>query len=235
MSWRGEFAFGEVWLAFRGASADNRFHAHAAVQFVAAETALRVVDEGGHEFVGPAWAIRSGVRHCLRPAPALTLVLADPQSRLAVELLATLPQLPVVPLSPSLHGMLTGAGAIGEIVSGMTQRQPGLSPQLDRRLAMALDGLEQEIKGSAVAAAVEYSGLSASRLRSLTQAQFGVPPSKLLLWMKVRRACLAMAAGSSLADAAIDAGFADQAHLTRTMADVIGLTPGEARTAAAQD
>ena len=25
MQWRGEFAFGEVWLAFRGASADNRF------------------------------------------------------------------------------------------------------------------------------------------------------------------------------------------------------------------
>ena len=35
MQWHGEFAFGEVWLAYRGASADNRFHAHAAVQLVA--------------------------------------------------------------------------------------------------------------------------------------------------------------------------------------------------------
>ena len=40
-----------------------------------------------------------------------------------------------------------------------------------------------------------------------------------------------MARGASLADAALDAGFADQAHLTRTMSDVIGLTPGEARAA----
>lgn len=235
MQWRGEFAFGEVWLAFRGASADNRFHAHAAVQFVAADTALTVVDESGRELVGPAWAIRSGVRHCLRPAPAMTLVLADPQSRLALELLETLSQEPIAPLSLALHGLLTAAGPVGKVVASISQQQPGVSSQIDSRLAMALERLDQDIQGNAVAAAVEHSGLSASRLRSLTQAQFGVPPSKLLLWMKVRRACRAMAAGSSLADAAFGAGFADQAHLTRTMADVIGLTPGEARTAAASD
>ena len=70
-----------------------------------------------------------------------------------------------------------------------------------------------------------------SRLRALSQTQFGVPLSKLVMWGKVRSACLAMARGASLADAALDAGFADQAHLTRTMSDVIGLTPGEARAA----
>ena len=37
-----------------------------------------------------------------------------------------------------------------------------------------------------------------------------------------------MNAGHDLAQAAADAGFADQAHLTRTMSEVIGLTPGVA-------
>ena len=51
-----------------------------------------------------------------------------------------------------------------------------------------------------------------------------------MTWKKVRMACLALAGGSNLVEAALEAGFADQAHLTRTMSDVIGLTPGEARS-----
>ena len=36
-----------------------------------------------------------------------------------------------------------------------------------------------------------------------------------------------LAKGASLADAAYDAGFADQAHFTRILRDTIGVTPGQ--------
>lgn len=231
MQWHGEFAFGDVWLAFRGASADNRFHSHAAVQFVAG-AAITIADESGRELAGPGWAIRSGVRHCLRPAPALMLVLADAQSHLARGVLAELAQEPIAPLPPALVAELTGSLDIRDLMVRLRQRLPGADAPIDPRLAVALRHLERQTAGDAVAAASAASGLSASRLRALSQAQFGVPFGKLMLWKKVRRACLAMARGASLVDAGIDAGFADQAHLTRTMADVIGLTPGEARSAA---
>lgn len=231
MQWHGEFAFGDVWLAFRGASADNRFHSHAAVQFVAG-AAITIADESGRELAGPGWAIRSGVRHCLRPAPALMLVLADAQSHLARGILGELAPEPIAPLPPALVAELTESLHIRDLMVRLQQRLPGADAPIDSRLAAALRHLERQTAGDAVAAASAASGLSASRLRALSRAQFGVPFGKLVLWKKVRLACLAMARGASLVDAGFDAGFADQAHLTRTMADVIGLTPGEARSAA---
>lgn len=231
MQWHGEFAFGDVWLAFRGASADNRFHSHAAVQFVAG-AAITIADESGRELAGPGWAIRSGVRHCLRPAPALMLVLADAQSHLARGILGELAPEPIAPLPPALVEELTESLHIRDLMVRLQQRLPGADAPIDPRLAAALRHLERQTAGDAVAAASAASGLSASRLRALSQAQFGVPFGKLVLWKKVRLACLAMVRGASLVDAGFDAGFADQAHLTRTMADVIGLTPGEARSAA---
>jgi AraC family transcriptional regulator of arabinose operon len=234
MQWQGEFAFGDVWLAFRGASAENRLHAHAAVQFVAG-AAISVADEAGREFVGTGWAIRSGVRHCLRPSPSLMLVLADPQSHLAVGLLADLEPDPIAPLPAALVAELAELAEplrIRDLMARLQQRLPGGATPIDARLAAALRHLEQQTAGDAVAAASAASGLSPSRLRALSQAHFGVPFGKLVMWKKVRLACLAMARGANLVDAGIDAGFADQAHLTRTMADVIGLTPGEARSAA---
>ena len=231
MQWRGEFAFGDVWLAFRGDSADNRFHSHAAVQFVAG-AAITIANEAGRELAGPGWAIRSGVRHCLRPAPALMLVLADAQSHLARGILAELAPEPIAPLPLALVAELIGALDIRELMVRLQQRLPGADAPIDPRLAAALRHLERQTAGDAVAAASAASGLSASRLRALSQAQFGVPFGKLVLWKKVRLACLAMARGASLVDAAFDAGFADQAHLTRTIADAIALTPGEARSAA---
>lgn len=231
MQWRGEVAFGDVWLAFRGASADNRLHSHAAVQFVAGQ-GITIADESGREFAGPGWAIRSGVRHCLRPAPELMLVLADAQSHLARGILAEVGPEPIGPLPPTLVAALTESADIRDLMVRLEQRLPGAEAPIDPRLAAALRHLERQTSGDAVAAASAVSGLSTSRLRALARDQFGVPFGKLVLWKKVRLACLAMARGASLVDAGLDAGFADQAHLTRTMADVIGLTPGEARSAA---
>lgn len=234
MHWYGEFAFGDVWLAFSGASADNRMHAHAAVQLVASASAVSVTDDAGRSFTGAGWAIRSGVRHALQPAQALTLVLIEPQARLASQLLALLgTDASISPIPTDLVAVLTSPARLSHRIEALQRVRSELAPPpVDARLAAALRQLERQTAGDAVAVASAQAGLSVSRLRALSQAQFGVPLSKLLLWKKVRRACLLMAGGSNLVEAALDSGFADQAHLTRTMAAVIGLTPGEARSVA---
>ena len=159
-------------------------------------------------------------------------MLADPQSHLAAGLLAELGPDPIAALPAALVAELTEPLRIRDLMARLQQRLPGGGAPIDPRLATALRHLEQQAAGDAVAAASAASGLSPSRLRAISQAQFGVPFGKLVMWKKVRLACLAMARGANLVDAGLDAGFADQAHLTRTMADVIGLTPGEARSAA---
>ena len=68
-------------------------------------------------------------------------------------------------------------------------------------------------------------GLSPQRLRALARQQLGMPLARWRVWSRLRRAAEALQGGQSLADAAITAGFADQAHLTRQMREMMGLTP----------
>ena len=65
-------------------------------------------------------------------------------------------------------------------------------------------------------------GLSPQRLRALAQSQLGMPLARWRVWTRLRRAAEALQNGQSLADAAITAGFADQAHLTRQMREMMG-------------
>lgn len=120
------------------------------------------------------------------------------------------------------------AASADEIVQGLSTLLEVNYPASDRRILAALAQLEVIRARDAAAVAARQAGISESHLRALCRAQFGVPFSKLVLWRKVRRACVLMRKGIALADVATEAGFADQAHLTRTLADVIGLTAGEA-------
>ncbi|MFC4070233.1 helix-turn-helix domain-containing protein [Actinoplanes subglobosus] len=94
-----------------------------------------------------------------------------------------------------------------------------LDPRLVRALEMLRDG-DARITG--LAAAV---GLSPQRLRGLARQQVGMPLPRWRVWMRLGRAAEAMRAGQSPAAAAVTAGFADQAHLTRQMREMMGLTP----------
>ncbi|MGY0060947.1 helix-turn-helix domain-containing protein [Streptomyces sp. LZ34] len=68
-------------------------------------------------------------------------------------------------------------------------------------------------------------GLSPQRLRALARDQLGLPLVRWRLWLHLRRAAEGLHEGRSPADAAVAGGFADQAHFTRQMRELIGLTP----------
>lgn len=61
----------------------------------------------------------------------------------------------------------------------------------------------------------------------------GTTPHAYLIQRRVRLARQLLAAGTSPADAAAAAGFADQSHLTRAFVRQLGITPGRYRTALA--
>ena len=86
------------------------------------------------------------------------------------------------------------------------------SDDLDPRLVLALNALA----GSDIALPdlATQIGLSPQRLRALARQQLGMPLARWRVWTRLRRAAEALQQGQSLADAATEAGFADQAHLT---------------------
>jgi AraC-like DNA-binding protein len=99
----------------------------------------------------------------------------------------------------------------------------------DRRVAV---GLEVAKDVGSVTEGAASVGLSRARFRGLVREQVGTSPTRLRTWQRLRSA-LALVADLDLAEAAATAGFADQAHLTRTCTRFLGASPGRLRGSAA--
>ncbi|MGY0056323.1 helix-turn-helix domain-containing protein [Streptomyces sp. LZ34] len=110
--------------------------------------------------------------------------------------------------------------AYGELLS-----LTGRPPALDTRVAHALREITRPGPGAPLAAVAAEVGLSPPRLRALVRASAGTPLAALRQWARLRDAVAALP-GASPAAAAAAAGFADQAHLTRTSRKLLGRTPG---------
>lgn len=225
IGWRGEAFFGEGWFAFRGAAADNEPHAHAALQLVASVEGKISIEGPDCNVVRAQGLLVAPERgHRLLPSGALTLVLIEPDHAVAPALKDGIESKAIVSLTEQQVAHLTRDCALSELLDGLVQNVP--VREIDARLEAALSLLGPEAERLRILAGAV--GLSEVRLRSLARQELGVPMSKLSALKKVIKAAEAIAGGASLSEAAVDAGFADQAHLTRTFKQVIGLTPGQA-------
>lgn len=93
-------------------------------------------------------------------------------------------------------------------------------------IAWAAGQLDGPVSLSAAAPVVN---LSAARLRHLFVEQTGLPFKTYLLWLRLTRAVEHFAAGSSLTQAAHEAGFPVSAHLSRTFRRMFGVAPAALR------
>jgi methylphosphotriester-DNA--protein-cysteine methyltransferase len=59
------------------------------------------------------------------------------------------------------------------------------------------------------------------------EKEMGLPPHGYLKQARVRKARNLLSRGWSIAAAAMEAGFADQSHLTRNFKHIFGITPGQ--------
>ena len=70
------------------------------------------------------------------------------------------------------------------------------------------------------------AALSPSRFAHVFRAETGMPVRPYLRWLRLALALRAASEGGSLTEAAHRAGFADAAHLSRTMRRHFGVSPG---------
>jgi len=110
------------------------------------------------------------------------------------------------------------SAAVAELTPLVGQVRP-----IDSRLAFVIESFPAADRLDVLAADV---GLSPSRLRSIAHDEIGAPLTQLRLWSRLARAILWLPYRPTAAAAAA-AGFADQAHLTRTARRFLGRTPGE--------
>jgi AraC-like DNA-binding protein len=149
-------------------------------------------------------------------------------------------------------GSGTGPGVLGLPASELTDRQVPLdalwaAPDV-RRLAEAAEPLaaleavaaarwrepdrtmvvlaEAARAGVPVGAFAERAGLSARHLQRLSNAAFGYGPKTLHRVFRLQRAVALARDGEAFARVAADAGYADQAHLSREVRALAGVPLG---------
>ncbi len=203
--WRGALTIAEGRAGYSGPAGDSTAHRHVALQIVhdggrpvAVETALGVTE-------GPVLVIASMVRHRLMARDHADIVFIEPQSALG-------------------RAIRAGHDDKVRVLDALPDLRRGGErfTAVDPRLVAALKVFET----ASVRAAAAAVGLSPQRLGAIARAELGVPPARWLLWEKLRRAAVALAKGASPAEAAAAGGFADQAHFTRTLRTMFGITPG---------
>jgi len=104
------------------------------------------------------------------------------------------------------------------------RRTPRLHPKVARVLEVIREGLGsyQRLSLKRMAA---IAGLSESRFMHIFTESVGVPLRPYILWLRVQRACGEMMRGATVTQAAHRSGFADAAHLSRTVRRMMGTTP----------
>lgn len=122
---------------------------------------------------------------------------------------------------------LTGEEALLTLTAGLlSARRPGLPdpfhPGLRRVKALIDDAPDADVS---LALMADEAGLSRFQvLRSFT-AHFGLTPHAYLMQRRASRARELIRSGSPLAAVALEAGYADQSHMTRDFRRRYGLTP----------
>lgn len=207
------FVIGDGYAVYQGAVAEGSFHRHAAFQVaIGVHGEVVMDDEAGNRFSDAALVVPPLVGHRLLPVRELRTLFVEPHSEFADRLRVVCGG-GITP-APGMRGLREEDVAGGR-----------LSGELDGRLLDAMRVLmDERIPMTALAARV---GLSPQRLRALARAELGMPLARWRIWRRLARSAEALREGRTLGGAALAGGFADQAHFTREMRRMMGLTPAE--------
>ena len=163
--------------------------------------------------------------HAIRGRPAPLPFAREPVSRnptLARAVTAAF-QAPAEPLALDALVLRLAEG----LIEGDSDSRPTGVPRLDQaaldRARAFLDGRRAIVRSTELEA---VTGLTRYELARQFRARYGTSPYRYSLLRRLDFARSRLRAGMPLADLALAAGFADQAHFTRMFRSAYGVTPG---------
>jgi AraC family transcriptional regulator len=222
-----------------GNVATTRMHAHHAVQLTLAAGGDFHIRTEQSRIPGPLVLIGPDTPHAFEPTGRIALLFAEPESRTGQALVAELDGAPAARLDPGrvpdLERRLSPVWSVPrasdaeltELGRGILDRLLGGLPApeaLDLRISRAIAWLEPRVENHlTLAEAASVACLSESRFSHRFADATGLPFRTWLLWRRLMRAVEHMAAGESLTTAALEAGFSDSAHFSRTFMRMFGV------------
>ncbi len=240
--WEG----GSLWLVTASReTTETGAHSHHAIQITFQLDGLIEIESNGENVSGPVVAVASDTSHLLRASgAAAALLFIEPESIAGRSLAQGLfRQNTVVSLKgeraisyidelkrciddPDNQSDLVKLGQkiVADFAAATVPAKP--DHRVRAMIDYARDRLEDRVTLPDAAA---HINLSDSRARHLFAAHTGLPFKTYILWLRMERAVQLYAAGSSLTEAAHQAGFADSAHFSRTFRRTFGLAASALR------
>lgn len=219
-------------------TANLQAHTHHAIQITFQLRGWFEIRAGERKLTGPVSAVGSDVSHSFRASGAVAFLFIAPESSVGAALSKLLfVQSPVTNISGGplaaaldrLRDQFETGGSEDEIrILGQRICNALLSAELpalpDKRVLAMIDFVRANLENDiTLTSAARCISLSSERARHLFVAQTGLPFKSYVLWLRIERAVALYAAGSSLTQAAHEAGFADSAHFSRTFRRTFGL------------
>lgn len=232
-SWKGNVAMVPGLIAFRGQAGDNKPHKHWAHQVVVGLGSLVKVCVGHVCYSGASLLIPAGTIHQLQSARVLCLCV-DPTHNVCKTLLPlTMAQVaPIITLDGTPGTLqLMQLSSTDDLQTALEDFRKACTcddvSALDNRFQQVVDVLRSElIHGREPSRTVlaELAHLSSSRFSHWFSEQAGLPFRSYKKWLKLLLA-FELTQNMSLTDAAMTAGFSDQAHFCRAAMEAFGVNP----------
>lgn len=232
--WDGRAVFGPGLLCYLGPGHTAAEHAHHAVQFVLSPDPFQLQLPGA-TLTARGALVPADVPHALEGggAPMALLLVESHGSRgrelhrlaqqwLGVDLYQHLGRPSLPSLNTDAATVLRWADHLLSAWSTPAAPETPISPAVRHVLAQLAQSTG---RGPRLTEAAAGCGLSASRLTHRFSTETGIPYRRYLLWLRLQRAVDFARSGATLAEAAVEAGFSDQAHLSRTFRAMLGLSP----------
>jgi AraC-like DNA-binding protein len=229
-----------------GAYPKTKFHAHHAVQVTVSLRGWFTLETRSRQLGGAAAAVAPDTQHAFAGEGMVAQLFVDPEGEPGRELQRTLfsgETIVSIP-EPSLAGLPArllagfeapqrsdqslidlGRAFLAKLAPG-SERDERPEARVRRMSAWAAGRLDTPVS---LADAAAHVGLSAGRARHLFVEETGLPFRTYLLWRRLMRAAELFSSGSSLTDAAHDAGFSDSSHLSRTFRRMFGIAADSLR------
>lgn len=220
--WTGKIVMGEACALFVGSGGRTPLHRHLAYKIVIGlDHPIEVVDEAGNSRTRRIQPVLPGSLHAvIAEGTRVGLYYADagafPNS-----------SLPGSQAIRSLVSLCRRLDAGDEETIRSLKKMPMLdgSCSADSRVT-AIVGEMRRPESSRLEVIASKVGLSHSRFSHLFTSTVGGAPARYRRWRRLWIAAERLAQGERIVDAALDAGFSDSAHLTRTFVEMLGITPG---------
>lgn len=227
-----------LWMLEGEDTADLQPHAHHAIQITFRLKGWFEISVGDQRLAGPVAAVASDAPHGFCASGAVAFLFIAPESSVGSALGKSLfaerawANVTSGPLAAALAVLIgcfarggheddlqqAGRAILDSLPAAESRAMP--DPRVLAMIAYARQNLEYRVS---LPEAAGFAGLSPDRARHLFVAQTGLPFKTYVLWLRIERATALYAAGSSLTEAAHDAGFADSAHFSRTFRRTFGL------------